>query len=866
MGYRMHWPSAVVGVSLAQLLAAAIAILFATADAHAAAQWCECEQQSFVWQGCDATGSCDPGGWTHCSPSPDDSFTIRNGCHVVVNPGSDVLLSQVLANRTTVEAGGSLVVNGPSELRLGPLGLTADPGSTVDFSGCFRRFGAGESCVAALGADSLFPIGLVVPCRDGDCTDDPEVVRIVWNETTDALTLSQIDSLLEGIEVARDVLCFWQNAETGPIGADAGYCYKVVGKSLGPIDRTLDFDIRQTWSAQSDQAGYPLSRRVVQPVTLAKDMAIGARTFSFTETTPVVGRANPVGRWIRCGNDQRAYVIATATDDAAGDAVLIADGRGVEAAYPAGTQCYLDWGWGATDIAFVMAPVHVTSLTNQPGDSWLLLQGDTTLRAVVVDGLGGDTDTTTKSALTVRGGPLRALEHVWVTDPLVKDRAAVLLDDLPCGTAINHLTVTGGPPSIEDNKNYGLAWHGGAACSYRATHLYTRFAGDDNFVLESTGADPVAAISLQYMEAGPSSLPGDSGQLFDFGDPNPTSVVVQDALCTSCTSDDGFGSLMLSSSGPAQIDDVLWIGARNGGVLPDAVESNHPSVLFRRLGVIGSNVDATNQLGKGPLVGIDAQDFYVRDIVDPRPASIQLCTGNQFGAQTHALSRGVFHNIALGQTPCEVSRAQISDVYFIDVRREDSVGPLLEVRPLATAPILSRLTMAFQKEPTGVTAGISAPFAGAAPQLTIDGTLLTGFRGPQTLRAMSLGTAATAAPVNWGAPACFFDNVQDEYPDTLAAYGVSPVQGVDPLFVDPDALLYNLAPASPLRTVGCGARKAGFLESNWAHRKAKLEPVFIGPHGTSPDASAAELTPALFLIAAVLQRVSERRRNGRWNR
>ncbi len=819
-----------------------------------AGEFCRCTQQNFAWRGCDAQGVCDPAGWQGCSPSPDDSYTIFDGCHVTVDAGTDLLLSQVGVNRTTIQAGGSLVVRGPGELRLGPIGLTAEAGSSIDIGGCYRTTDA-SGCAPSLGPSSIFSIGLVTPCRDGDCADDAEVVRIVWNASTSAPVLSQIDALLAQIQADRDVLCFWQDVVTGQIGADAGYCYKIVSVGRSGEDRTLDFDVRQTWSTQSDQAGYPLRRRVEEPVTLADDAPIGTRRLRFQQTDVVVGRTEPVGRWLRCNGGQRAYLIASGTDAAGGDTLLLADGRGVAVSYAAGSTCFLDWGWGIGDLAFVMAPVHVSSATSQPGDAYLRLLGDTTLRAIVADGLGGDTDGG-RTAIEIRGGPLRAFEHVWVTDPLVKDRAAVLLDDLPCGATVDHLTVTGGPPDPVDDRNYGLAWYGGASCAYSVRHLYTRFMGDDNFVLESSGADPVAAISLQYVEAGPASLPGDSGQLFDFGEPNPTVVSAADVLCTGCTSDDGFGSLLLVPAGPGEMRDFVWVGTHNGGVLPDSPTANNPNFSLQRFAVIGSNVDPANPVGSGPLVGINADSFYVRDVYDPRIGSNQLCTANPYGAQTRSVTHGVFYDVDLGGTPCEVSQAQMSDVYFIDVTRSANPGPILLVEPWASNAVLANLTMAFQGTPKGVTSGVSAPFSAAAPQLTLSGLLLTGFRGPDVERAMSLGSPLNPPAMHWGAPACFYDNAQDDAPWTLAAYPVAPVRGVDPRFINPASGRYDLAGGSVVAAAGCGARDAGVGKANWAHKKAKLEPINSGPRFSTSCGIGAELAPLLALLAAGMHRAS----------
>src|SRR4029077_19653820 len=109
---------------------------------------------------------------------------------------------------------------------------------------------------------------------------------------------------------------------------------------------------------QSDQAGYPLVRRNVIETTLKGAHMRWSRTFHFVETSAIGSRVDQMGRWLRCGESQRAYLIASVTDDAAGDSVLLADAAGIFDDLPDGTRCHIDWGWAAGDVAFVMAPVH----------------------------------------------------------------------------------------------------------------------------------------------------------------------------------------------------------------------------------------------------------------------------------------------------------------------------------------------------------------------------------------------------------------------------------------------------------------------------------------------------------------------------
>lgn len=802
-----------------------------------AQQFCSCST-TFEWAGCDEQGVCDPGEWSGCNPSPDDGYAINPGCHVTVD-GDDVLLSQTEPRRLTVRAGGSFAMRGPAELRLGPIGLVAEPGSSVELAGCFRRYGGdGEDCTELLGDAAIFPAGRVVPCRDGDCEDDAAIVRLDWSDAEPAVA-ARVDDLLGRVEAGRDSLCFWQRS-LATVGSDSGYCYAVTAAAATSGERWLDFDVRQTWSAQIDQAGYALSRRVVLTGTLAENAPAGARTLSFEESSLIDGRAGPMGRFVRCAGDQRAYLIASATDDAAGDALQLADARGVERAYAAGSVCHVDWGWAQGDLAFVMAPVHVTAQLPAVDSTQLALEGAASLRAVVVDGLGGRPG---DSAVEIFQGPLHALEHVWVTDPLVTNAPAVFLDDLPCDSKVRHLTVTGGPSEAEHDKNYGLAWFGGSTCGYSVEHLYTRYGGDDNFVLESKGQDPVASIDIRYMHAGPSSQPGDSGQLFDFGVPNPTEVHVRDALCTACTSDDGRGSLVAPSAGVGLIEDLLWVGVRNGGLIGSSIEANNWNFHFKRFGVVGSAIDPANALGAGTLPGLVADRFYVRDVHDPRPGSSRLCTTSRSSSRTRSLAHGVFSNVRLGALPCDIGDASLSDLYFIDVERVAAPpGPLVQVANLAAPTVLSRLTMAFTKPTPPVSVGIRVPFLASAQQLTLDGLLLTGVKGPQSARAMSLSTVQNAQAATFGAPTCFHGNVQDEAPAVLAGYGVAPVQGIDPQFVDPAALRFDLAASSPLRAVGCGADEAGMRGADWAHRKAKLVPIYMGRtggYGLGAEAAAA---------------------------
>jgi hypothetical protein len=808
-------------VSIARWLLRGLALAGVGLAPSAGAEPCRCADTSFAWQGCDA-GGCDPGGWTDCTPTADDHYTLASGCHVEVEPGDDVLLEHLGAQSLRVESGASLTLRGPVEWRVGPGGFQSEPGSRVELAGCFRRVaGAGDECTAALGADNLFAAGDVVPCLDGDCDGDGAWARIAYAPEMHAT----IAPLLARIDVARDVLCFWQAGEGGYVGADAGYCYKITSVGSAAESLHLDFDVRQVWRAQSDQAGYPLARREVQQGTLQGDHPAGSREIQLSETGVVAGRTDQMGRWVRCAGQQRAYLIASVRDEPGGDVLVLADDRGIVSSFPDGERCHVDWGWGTGDLAFVMAPVHVTSATNGVGQVFVRLEGALSLRGVVFDGLGGN-PANAHGAVQIVGGPLERLEHVWIADPLVHNREALFLDELPCDSSAFHVTITGGPPDPAADKNYGVAWFGGATCGYTLTHFYPRFTGDDAFVLHSAGADPIAAIHLRYVHAGPTAFPGDSGQLLDLGAPNPTVLDASDMLCTACTTQDGYGALIGAAQGGGEVSRTLWVGAFNGGALSRSPTLNAVDPRFVAFGLVGSAVDVGNVRGAGPLVGLDTERFYVRDYSDTRPSvGSQLCVADS--VRTERLRNGVFLRTTTSQLPCDLTaNAELSDVYFIDVARSGTPGPVLRVEPAALDASLTRLTMAFTAPLSGITRGISV--AGGA-RLLVDGPLLTGFHGPGVASAMNIVSPAEAAQLDWGAPTCFFDNVVDDAELTLAAYGTPPIRGVDPEFVNPSAGRFDLAASSPLRAAGCGAREAGIRETNWAHRKAKLRPVYMGP-------------------------------------
>jgi hypothetical protein len=807
-----------------------VCALLVFADSRAAAgESCSCADESFAWQGC-TPGACDAARWQGCTASPDDSFEIRAGCDVTVAAGDDVLLAQDASADVKVADGGRLTLLGPVEWRVGPSGMTSDPGSRIEFGGCHRRFaGSGPACAPALDASAVFQIGEVIPCRDGDCSDDPHLVRIAWPDdgSLPSEVLADVDGFLAGLDVARDVLCFWQTSEDGYVGADAGYCYKVVARTADSGLRFLDFDVRQTWNAQSDQAGYPLARRAVIETTLEGDHAVHSRTLHFADTAAIQTRTDQMGRWIRCGGSQRAYLIASVTDDATGDAVLLADQHGIGAELADGTRCHIDWGWAAGDFAFVMAPVHVTSSVNQIDAAYLDLGGAVDWNGVVIDGLGG---TGARGGVQIRGGPLPRFSHVWVTDPLSSNNEAIFFDRLPCGASVYHLTITGGPADADADKNYGLAWFGGPTCSYGLFHYYVRHRGDDNFVTSSSTADPTGKIVWRWIQAGPSSAPGDSGQFLDFGTGNFVDVDGQDGLCTACTSQDGFGSLIIPSGGGSGLmRNLLWIGVFNGGLNGGAAELANPTFRLENVGVIGSAVDPDQPRGVGPLAGLDTDGFYVRDVVDPRPDPMQLCNANPYGSFVRRLSHGVFLDVSLGAAPCEVgSEARLDDVYFLDIARSDAGGPLLAVRDTASDVHLRHLTIGFRREPAGLTTGVSIWPSLASGDLTLDGPLLTGLRGAD-VQAMSIGPASNAAQIVWQRPTCFADNDVDDTEEALAAYGVPPLRDVAPLFAAPELLRFDLAAGSPALAAGCGAGAAGIAKRDWAHHKTKLAPIYIGP-------------------------------------
>ncbi len=812
-------------------LVLAWAFFLAAVSNSAAGELCFCSNESFAWQGCAAgAAACDAAGWQGCTASPDDSFEIRAGCQVTVAPGDDVLLDQDASADVKVADGGRLTLAGPVEWRVGPSGMKTDSGSAIEFGGCYRRFaGSGPACAPALDASGVFQIGRVIPCRDGDCADDAHLVRIAWPDdgSLPPETLAEIDAFLAGLDVARDVLCFWQTSEDGYVGADAGYCYKVAARGAGSGVRFLDFDVRQIWNAQSDQAGYPLARREVIETTLQGDHAIHSRTLHFADTAAIQTRTDQMGRWIRCGGSQRAYLIASVTDDAAGDAVLLADANGIRAELADGTRCHIDWGWAAGDYAFVMAPVHVTSSVNQIDAAYLDLGGAVDWNGVVVDGLGG---TEGRGGVQIRGGPLLRFSHVWVTDPLSSDNEAILFDRSP-------VRRVGLPPHD----------HGRTRRPRRRQELRPRLVWRPHLHLRAPPllrppprrrqlrdplptADPTGKIVWRWVQAGPSSAPGDSGQFLDFGTGNVVDVDGQDGLCTACTSQDGFGSLIIPSGGGSGLmRNLLWVGVFNGGVDGGATDQANPNFQLKNVGVIGSAVDPNQPRGVGSLAGLDTDGFYVRDVVDPRPFPMQLCNANPYGNFVRRLSHGVFLGVSLGATPCEVGEhARLEDVYFLDIARSGAGGPLLAVLDTASDVQLRRVTIGFRSEPTGLTQGLSIWPWLANGALTLDGPLLTGFRGAG-VQAMSIGNPANAAQIAWQHPTCFADNDVDDTDEALAAYGVPPLHDVDPLFVAPELLRFDLAAGSPARDAGCGAGVAGIATRDWAHRKTKLTPIYMGP-------------------------------------
>ena len=606
------------------------------------------------------------------------------------------------------------------------------------------------------------------------------------------------------------------------MGPDSGYCHRLTAASAGtPL--WLEFDVRQIWSAQSDRAGYPLDRRLVQQVTLAGSHLAGARWLRLRETGAVVGGADQIGRFVRCSGSQRAYVIASVVDDPAGDALLLADARGLPHAEPDGARCHVDGGWSRGDLAFVMAPVHVTTNARAAGQGFLHLQGDVTLRGVVLDGLGGGG---TRGGLWIDGGRLLEATHIWMMDPLTSNGLTVTLEDVQCGATVDHLTVTGGPEAAEDDKNYGLGFFGGPSCTYYVNHLYTRYTGDDVLVTESTGASPTGALALRWIQGGPASSPGDSGQFLDFGTGNVTNVSAADALCTACTSEDGFGSLVIpSGGGRGLIERVLWLGATGQGFSANAASVSNPEFRYRDVGVIGSAVDP-GQVPIGQLVGLDTERFYVRDVVDPRSQSLQLCLANP-PAAARRLVQGLFADVSLGGESCVLTGdAELREIALVDVARAGARGPLIHVDAAAQGVVLQQLTTAFRRPAEGIAHAVALPYTIVAGAVAIDRLLVTGLGG-ESDSAMALRTPEVAAAVSWGGSSCFSDVSMIDAPEVLAAYGAPPLLLPDAGFEDVVSLRVAPAPGSAAADAGCGALVAGVTTVDWAHRKLRLLPTSI---------------------------------------
>ena len=408
----------------------------------ALAEACTCgaTEGAFDWTSIDAT--VPAGRWQGCTPSAQDTFTIRSGCSVSIPDNSTVTFHA--APSTTlikVERGGAICVEAGGELELGNQGLFVQAGGTfnagakdssTDCGGRILTFGTTTPTFTLTTpvTDLSDPYPTLYEVRYcpvdsagtlvSDCeTGDEWKAAICCPEascnlgSTDGAANGEVfwDDFVGAVEDGN-VLVWYDPGGEGYGARDFHAPYEVIpsGVDTSATDRCIIVDLRQ--GCRNATAGCPheptavgndpisLSERGVKQCDISVDLQKGAEVVTCDDTDVVTADKQLVARYLSCPLNGilpgwSAKIRAT-TDGGAGGDTLTLDALGLRQDVNGGAatvSCYVDYGWRQGDAFFItrMARVGSSTVNSQVNreDSLIEFLGTSDVNLTLFDEIGG---------------------------------------------------------------------------------------------------------------------------------------------------------------------------------------------------------------------------------------------------------------------------------------------------------------------------------------------------------------------------------------------------------------------------------------------------------------------------------------------
>lgn len=773
---------------------------------------------------CNSTGNfawsaIGTGSWSCGAGGPLDSYVVGSG-HTVTVTGDLVQGSSASAG-ITVAAGGSLVVHGRRVLTLGGAGLQCQAGSTCSLEGAgFREPDASLPDLAqTLEASRFWRVQRMVACPDaqGDSAcgagGADHVLRLLFPDGAPGGT--------ERI-AAGDVLCFGDPVPDDTVAhPDAGFCYEVVNDPGATLPIAIDIDVRQSPGGR-DSAGYPFAWRKLRASTVedAGGVAAGSRTVRVDPG--VLSESHQlVGRWIRFADasgeaERHAYKIMATQDGGASEDVLeIGALGGFQHAVPEGRTLWIDYGWNRGDPFYVYSPLRLRSSTATETDTQLRLGGATTVRRLVLDGLGSTSNgqASTGAVLLQPGAAIAAFEDVWVADPATPPAGSAFMVDGTGPFTVRRLQQTGGTSSSANCQPYTSSCADylhvfgfrGAVPDARFEDIAIRHHGDDLFV---NGAAAPFHLTLRRVHAAFVSRFASSGDIVDNSHLSST-LDARDVICDDCTSPPQIGIAGVPLNGveatTGTFANVLIWGTRGSAGCFGPIQCQ--------------NVTAIGSTGFwGYFVGGKTRNVAVRDVHYPSVTSGIAQSQQPLELENALVRDSTFLNQQGMNMPAGASAPmRITEAVFLDVNGPAALAFLWNGGSPGSEVRLTRVTGLWTGPHTIDRFHTSA---GADQSLiTLDSVLVQGLSGPGEL-ALALNLSQIQKP----GVSCFFEN------NVNWTAGQAPF--VPPSWVYGNGLPADLPPRSldyPWNTVGCGAQAVvGVAERTWVHGKSRIEPEFFG--------------------------------------
>ncbi len=770
-------------------------------------------------------------------PAADDHFVVPAG--ITVSITANVLQAPDAAAGITVEAGGSLqavVDTDPLTIEVGGQGLVCESGSVCILRGGYRVLGAGAPATLPdpdASARAAMPSILPCPGRDAtgpaepDCNGslatpgDPAVLRLAWPA---GAVPAGLTAGLAAVLPGEDVLCVDDAVPDDAVApADVNHCYEIVAASTG-AQTSLDVDVRQ---GHRDQPGYPLSRRALVQTTLTAPLAAGDRDVGLDGAAPSAAALDAdgrlVARWLRfaapgsgggcpapgpaaCAALGRAYKILETVDGGGGapDLARIGDLRGVEEAHAAGETAWIDYGWAPGDSFVVLAPVTLRSSTPVHQDSEVELEGTVYVQAVVLDDLRW---------VRLDDAVVLGWRDVWIRDASPKNSETFRLSHLT-GATLGRTQITGGddtPPGDQFDRAHAV---GLVDLVDTTLHDFAiRHPGDDCLVNQQ--GDPSTGLVAERVHCSFRSDFALTTNLWSVGG-SATDYLLREGICDDCV-DAGGDKVVVTGAVPATVDGLLGWGVQG------VTATGSSSTMFRDVMMVGARAD----IG-GTFVPSLVDGFVVRE---SRNASLQ---GSALVAGTGTIDarNGIVRDVVVGQSKFLLAPAAgvLHNIAILDAATTDPACTQCEAIDWAMGggSILSRLTLAWRP-------GVAAPFHHAlrnralASGETLDGLLVTGFRGPRTQAAWHVVAPASNVPaLTIPAGPCFHDNGADATPGLVPWLPPTTLQGVAPGYVDLADGRIDVVSGSPAAVAGCGVlggvEAPGIQRFRWYHAVSKLVP------------------------------------------